>query len=193
MIRAKLLARLSLDFECSKDLVLSLSAGACKTCPFSGALLDDCRRIICDVLDLSTHRVARLPRNEMLGKAEGQPFHLNLLAALALRAGDPDTRVLAQGRHSYATGVPIGVRRKMPRTPAVFPRKVKWRPLDITTEDYDMHNYSSAKEALPALEKQMKDEAEEGGRGQASLSGRLAARGGLGCFAEVRGQLPHPP
>ena len=162
LIRAKLLLRLTREHTCLKSLVMKISAGEFKECPFSAELLDDGRAIMCDVLELSSHRLARRPREELLTPPEGQPFYLHLLAEVARRAGDPDTKVLNRGRHSFAEGVPIGVRRKMPRTPAVFARKVRWRALDETQEDFDMGNYKSARDALPVLVGQMQEEAAEG-------------------------------
>ena len=52
-----------------------------------------------------------------------QTISVRLLGGLLQAAGDPDWRVM----DTYARGVCIGVGVRMPRTPAVFPPKRKWR------------------------------------------------------------------
>ena len=56
--------------------------------------------------------------------AENQPFHLNAIGEALKIAGDPDWRIFARRKASYASGVKVGFRSPMPRTPAVFERKV---------------------------------------------------------------------
>eukprot|EP00972_Heterocapsa_arctica_P013818 2037897-Heterocapsa_arctica.AAC.1 len=60
-------------------------------------------------------------------------------------AGDPDVQVC----EFTSVGVWLGVDKRMPRTPAVFERKRKWR-LDETGDEASRtmwaENYSSAKE-----------------------------------------------
>eukprot|EP00973_Karenia_brevis_P077343 10745242-Karenia_brevis.AAC.1 len=41
--------------------------------------------------------------------------------------GDPDWRVFANLKHSFRTGVRLGPGVVMPRVPALFNRKVRWR------------------------------------------------------------------
>ena len=65
----------------------------------------------------------------------GQPFLLPMIAELAKRCGDPDWRILCEDEDSYSTGVPVGVEGRMPRTPSVFERKLKWRVLNDTPYD----------------------------------------------------------
>ncbi len=50
-------------------------------------------------------------------------LHLRLLEAILRAGGDPDWGGMAQ----YAAGVRLGIGERLPRTPAVFARKVKWR------------------------------------------------------------------
>ena len=50
----------------------------------------------------------------------------------------------------------------MPRVPAVFERKTKWRKLDDTPFDCDKENYKSAEVVAELLESQFEADAEEG-------------------------------
>ena len=47
-----------------------------------------------------------------------------LIGAIAEHLGDPDAAVL----ELYRSGVPLGWRQRLPRTPAVFARKLRWAP-----------------------------------------------------------------
>ena len=95
--------------------------------------------------------------------ASGQPFFLNLASEAARVLGDPDWRVLVQGRSNYTDGVAVGYRERLPRTPAVFERKKRWRRYD--EDDYVLElrrNYRSARESIESLRKVYNDEIREG-------------------------------
>ena len=78
-------------------------------------------------------------------------------------AGDPDHRIFWKSRDSFCTGVPVGVGPKaMPRTPALYERKTKWRKYDETEFSWKVDNYSSARSLGPVLEAQFQEEALEG-------------------------------
>ncbi len=62
-----------------------------------------------------------------------QQVHIRLLQSLLRDSGDPDSA----GMEHYARGVRLGINTKMPRTPAVFAQKKKWRLPD----QYDAHHY----------------------------------------------------
>ena len=108
-----------------------------RTCPpFSPDLLAEGRRRVKAVIGVNG--------SEYDVPVHGQPFYLHLLASTARVLGDPDWRILVDNRESYATGVPVGYRRRLPRTPAVFDRKTRWRPDD--PHDYCLEmkgNYGS--------------------------------------------------
>ena len=53
-----------------------------------------------------------------------QVFHIRRLQRLLEAAGDPDWRVLSL----YARGVPLGVDKELPRTPAVGPLNHRYLP-----------------------------------------------------------------
>ena len=66
--------------------------------------------------------------------------------------GDADDRIIDLSADSYINGVPVGINHKMPRTPAIFHRKTRWRNYDVTDERLDVLNYKSAIEAEEGLE-----------------------------------------
>lgn len=65
--------------------------------PFSGALLAQTRRTLAEAINLNQHEAEVV--------AEGQPFHLNLITALATSGDDID----AIYPKDVASGVPLGV------------------------------------------------------------------------------------
>jgi len=92
---------------------------------------------------------------------EDQPVHVRLLSALLTDAQDPD----AVGILDYVHGVRVGVGVRMPRTPAVFPRKRRWAlPTQAHPEMWDefdfsepvlLDNYRSARELQREVEKDL--------------------------------------
>ena len=100
----------------------------------------------------------------------GQCFLIEALGELLRILGDPDWRIFASRRHSFATGVPLGLE-GLPRTPAVFERKRRWRKY----EEFEglggdvKENYVSARLHADEIQKQFEQEALEGadeGRGR---------------------------
>ena len=67
---------------------------------------------------------------------------------------DPDWRQAVDAKHSFATGVPLGVGIKVPWIPAVFERKRSWMSLDEMVCDLDKGNDKSASAVLDQLELQ---------------------------------------
>ena len=100
-----------------------------------------------------------LPRPRLAAEVpENQPFFLNAIGQTLRLMGDADDRIIDLSTDSYVNGVPVGMNCKMPRTPAIFNRKVRWRKYDVTDECLDMLNYKSATEAEEDLENQFKEE-----------------------------------
>ena len=54
--------------------------------------------------------------------AQQQPVDVLMLGSLMKALDDPDFAIMVE----YAIGVPIGLGVNLPRTPEVFPAKVKW-------------------------------------------------------------------
>ena len=79
-------------------------------------------------------RIAALLRDpgDAVVRDTGQPFYLRLLAQWLEVFQDPDVDCLVNSSDSFATGVNVGVEDPLPRSPQVFPPKVKHRKLDDT-------------------------------------------------------------
>ncbi len=79
-----------------------------------------------------------------------QEPRLRLLQAFLRTCGDPDAEAL----DIYCEGVRIGNKLKMPRTPAIYPKKEKWhiKYADAeTVEDQWAPNYKTARERHEVL------------------------------------------
>jgi hypothetical protein len=86
---------------------------------------------------------------------------LRLLQAFLRVCGDPD----AEAIDIYCEGVRIGHKLKMPRTPAIYPKKDKWRIKYVdaeTVEDQWAPNYRTARERLEVLESKVQEDVAEG-------------------------------
>eukprot|EP00435_Cladocopium_sp_Y103_P027253 s3393_g6.t1 len=88
----------------------------------------------------------------------GQPFYLRGLAQWLTVFNDPDVGALVDAEDSFATGVPIGVDAPLPRTPQVYPEKVKHRKLDDSEFNPIATNYQSAQLSSAELEAKFREE-----------------------------------
>ena len=59
--------------------------------------------------------------------AEGQPCFLAAIGEALRICGDPDWKIFAKKTESFSSGVRIGYLTAMPRTPAVYERKTRWK------------------------------------------------------------------
>ena len=96
-----------------------------------------------------------------------QPIRVRLLQAILKGAGDPDWK----GMNWFATGIRVGVGVRLPRTPAVFARKKRWRLPEQAdpeawrappTESVWRENYRSAQAEERELERQLGEMTERG-------------------------------
>ena len=123
----------------SAALILSkLACGKAKECPFRPEATSALRGWA--EAELTKAGIAWEDRE---GDRE-QPIRMRLFGALLQEAGDPDWAVFGD---TFASGVPVGWGRKLPRTPAVFDRKVKWA-LDI--KEVRLEDFSVSEDALSA-------------------------------------------
>jgi len=146
-----------LGSEAVKRAFATLAAGKATGSPFGAAMVAGLRQRIVDRFLVQGVECRSLPGDEE------QPVHVRLLAALLQDAQDPD----AAGIAGYAAGVRIGVGVRMPRTPAVYPRKRKWAlPTQAHPElldDFDftepvlLENYRSAKDLQQEVEADLED------------------------------------
>jgi len=147
----------SLGVESVKRAFATLAAGRATVSPFGVAMVAGLRQRLVDRFLL--RGVECRPRPE----DEEQPVHVRLLAAMLHDAQDPD----AAGIAGYASGVRIGVGVRLPRTPAVYPRKKRWAlPTQAHPElldDFDfaepvlLDNYRSARDLQKEVEADLED------------------------------------
>ncbi|CAL1153097.1 unnamed protein product, partial [Cladocopium goreaui] len=126
--------------------------------PFPAALVKEAREAVKGIL---RKHGAQLDLDAI---PERQPFHLALLEEFLRLCNDPDASAYFSGKDSFAAGVSLGVNQKMPRTPAVFEKKCKWRAYDgeTTAADVFRNNYPGAAENAKAIEAQFVEEAKLG-------------------------------
>lgn len=140
-----------------KRMVFQLACGHFKESPFTADMVTAARQAWFETVRKS----ANITTDTINGVVPGQPFFLKAIGETLKAIGDPDWRILTESkRFNFADGMPIGVGVRMPRTPAVFEKKVKWRKVDDTEFSPEMDNYSSAtsKEVVELLEKQFEEE-----------------------------------
>eukprot|EP00973_Karenia_brevis_P010898 1475959-Karenia_brevis.AAC.1 len=79
-------------------------------------------------------------------------------------AGDPDWAIFAAKEACFLRGVRLGLDGLMPRTPAVYQRKVRWRTYDEVWdgESYSKANYKSVTDNLEAVEGMFREDVAPG-------------------------------
>ena len=125
-------------------------------CPFSAGAIAEGRKCMAAIIGADHIK-------GIYDAASGQPFLLHLTSHLAQALGDPDWRVLTTSKHSYATGVPVAFKERLPRTPAVYERKTRWKRYE--DDDYileERKNYPSASVAMGSIREQFMEEKKEG-------------------------------
>ncbi len=139
----------------SLDIKNTLHRLACKqfsSSPFTGDLVLKGRELIFFTL---RKFCAPLPLEEV---PSGQPIFLAMLVAFLKISGDPDHRCFFSSSRSFGKGVSLGVIHKLPRVPAVFARKVRWRQYEPQDEAQDKDNYHSAVEHAGEILAQFEEE-----------------------------------
>ena len=113
-----------------------------------------------------------------------QAFEVRLIGELAKAAEDPD----AYFTDFWARGVWVGSRdRRLPRTPAVFARKRKWRlgELDPVAQPEWQANYSSITTHSDQVRKQFEEEESRGFMSRTTLREALTAYGDTLSLAAI--------
>ena len=126
-----------------------LVTGKMQASPFSEAVLEKVRGQIAALL--------RDPEDAKK-RDDGQPFFLRLLSQWLEVFIYPDVRCLVDSEDSFASGVNVGVESPLPRTPQVFPPKVKHRRLDETDFNPIAENYISGQMSSKELEEKFREE-----------------------------------
>ena len=131
------------------SLFQDLSQGNVKTSPYSREVADSLRAKVLGVFTRHGRQIPTLTND----RVQNTP-RWRLFGALVSAADDPD----ATGISAFAQGTPVGVGVKLPRQPALYRRKRKWRlPSQVTadTDEYPMEsvwmaNYRSALDVPPS-------------------------------------------
>ncbi len=102
-----------------KAAVFKLTANQFKESPFSEELVSRARHFWLGLFagDDSSYQ-------ELSVVATHQPFLLRAVCCMLKRIGDPDHRIFQGAKDSFTIGVPVGML-GLPRTPAVYERKLK--------------------------------------------------------------------
>ena len=147
-----------------RKLAMQLATGKLTECPFDAATIDKGRELIFVTLEIAG---TKLPVRE---RTEHQPFFLAAMEELLRLSGDPDHRVYFTASQSFAKGVRLGVGAKLPRVPAVFERKQKWRTYaDENSGTGIRDNYISAEQHADVVQEQFQQEAQLGAMTEMSL------------------------
>ncbi len=138
-------------------LFARLAGGQLATSPFDDAVKASLAEYAMTLFDDDGHGGARPRAGDV-----PQPVRVRLIQALQRAVGDPDPGAM----NHFARGVRLGVGSRLPRTPAVYERKMRWRmpeqsaatPEDVvSTEAVWRDNYRSARQCSDAVEKQLED------------------------------------
>ena len=136
-----------------RDKAFRLAVGQFSASPFSQGAMEELRR--------SWARL--LPRPQSAVEIpEGQPFLLELMSQTLEIFGDPDWMILTTDKESFATGVPVGYGKPLPRVPSVFPERVKQSKLDESEYMSVAKNYKSAEENSKGLEEKFREDESAG-------------------------------
>ena len=139
-----------------RKLLFELACRKHKTNPFPETMLSEARVALCEAL---TKHGAR-PNLNLQDVPDRQPFRLALLEEFLRICGDPDAAAFYSASDSFAQGVRIGVNTILPRTPAVFEPKTKWRNYEgeLEADLYMCSNYPTAIVNADVLEQQFEEE-----------------------------------
>ena len=143
-------------------ILAGLASGDLREDPFLSDITEGIRGVLSDFLSSAGHEVCPRPDDQP------QPVAVRLLGAFLKDAGDPDADVM----DTYARGVRIGVGVRLPRTPAIYDRKVAWRlpsqrdpeaaGLDPDPAGVWNANYVSVKPLRKEVEQELEDQTERG-------------------------------
>jgi len=145
-----------------KRVLASMAAGRTVASPFGPALIARLRAAVAALVvshnGECAARAGDLP----------QPINMRLFGALLKSASDPDADAIAD----FAGGVRLGVGTRMPRIPAVYPRKVRWSlPEQGHPELWEevncevpilLKNYRSARDLTEEVEKDLEEQCARG-------------------------------
>ena len=141
-----------------RALAMKLAVGRVQSTPFSDELISAGRELLFTALEFAG---SKLPVRERQG---GQPFFLAAIEEFLRISGGPDSRAFYTSSNSFAKGARVGPNAKLPRVPAVFEKKIKWRQYKEEESSLDMErdDYLSARDHARLVQKQFETEAAMG-------------------------------
>ena len=78
------------------------------------------------------------------GNDREQPIRVRLLGYLLRACDDPDWKTMS----GYAHGIRYGISERLPRTPAVYPQKKKWRLEPVNRDQETLDDWRSSYEGV---------------------------------------------
>ena len=137
-----------MDHEAWRTISAKMLVGKSERCPFSEEQIQKGRKFL-------TAWVKAAGQEVKVGSEDvEQGPQIRLLQSFLRVCQDPDAPAL----DSYATGVRLGYKMRMPRTPAVFHEKKRWR-LEYDGDEQEgeewASNYRTARERQEMLEKKV--------------------------------------
>ena len=130
-----------------------LALGKCNGPPFRKAVVERARQAWLECLA----EKSGLAVEELSAVEPRQPFLLAAIGEHLKVIEDPDAEAFSPDPGTFRTGVPLGVQ-GMPRVPAVFEAKEKWRKYEEVPWPSDKENYLSAAENAVAVQGQFRKE-----------------------------------
>ncbi|CAE7483812.1 unnamed protein product [Symbiodinium necroappetens] len=165
--------RVSCRVDC-RALAFKLAAGQISDSPFTEEMLACGRQLVWSELKSAG---CRLPVDHMV---PGQPFCLAAVEELLRLAGDSDFAACYTGRDCFAKGVRLGVDVDLPRVPAVFTAKTRWRVYDEEDANAGLReNYVSGRDHADEVQAQFEREAALGAMYETSIEQARADLGEL--------------
>ena len=167
---SKFLEAISINKEEWVNVVLKMLVGKTEAMPFTKEQIEKGKQFIRGWL-------AQVGCPEKRGKRDRpQDQEIRMLQALLKACADPDAPAL----DSYAVGVRLGHSMRMPRTPAVFEQKTRWR-LDYETEEEQTlewaKKYRTAREKQELLEEKIEKVVQPGRLRRMSMKGAKSKYG----------------
>ena len=166
---------------------MKLALGKYQESPFSRESLDSVRKKWASLLEVP---------NSALMIAEGQPFMVDMMAQTLKVLEDPDWELLTSVPDSFSSGVPVGYKEPIPRTPDVFPERLKQSNLDDSICQEISLNYKSAEEHSEGLEKKFREDEAAGmmypstlGALKSEFPGKPILVAALGAIAKPDGSV----
>jgi hypothetical protein len=168
IVRTKLWQAMARHMDVRATLY-KLATGKVKESPFPVKLIAEAEDIFIEEL------IGVAPASEegiaLKGKISGQPFRLGLIEKALQIQGDPDHKIFGNGAGSFQTGVRNGLGTRLPRTPAVYERKKKFRKYELDEFEPFCNTSRSVEENMTQFEMQLEEEIEFGRMEEWSLAG----------------------